>query len=107
MNSGRKYDDSPNFRRPEPSRRSIFILFAVGSCLLVIPLAVVLSANYFCRIEGVCHPTEDYRIEVSAFPYVMIGGGIIIGYNMKRISDAARYDEERDGDGGSSTPISR
>jgi len=86
----------------EISRKSVIILFTVGAILLVVPVGTVLSENSICRADAAsCIHSDAYRYLVSAFPYVMLGGGILIGYNMKRISDAARIpelDEESEDD---------
>ena len=98
MSRDHQYDRNPSYRRPDPSRRSIILLFTIGSFLLIIPLSVVLIETPMCRASSAaCNTSETYKLAVSAFPYVMIGGGMLIGYNMKRISDSMRYDE-RDGD---------
>ena len=109
MDSGRKYnDDGAGYRRPDPTRRSIVLLFTVGSCLLIVPLAIVLIGSPLCRADSICSSNQDYRVEISTFPYVMIGGGILIGYNMKRIADSMKFDnsengESEDGDPGDAT----
>jgi hypothetical protein len=73
----------------ELTKRSIAIFFSVGALLLVIPVGVVLSENSACRANAsACIHSDAYRYLVSAFPYIMIGGGLLIGYNMKRISDS-------------------
>jgi hypothetical protein len=86
----------------EVSRKSVIILFTVGAILLVAPVGTVLSENSICRADAAsCIHSEAYGYLVSAFPYVMLGGGILIGYNMKRISDAAnipQIDEESEDD---------
>lgn len=97
-------DSSPHFsaatRRPELGRRGVLFLFAIGALMLVIPLGTVLAENSACRANSAeCIHSEAYRYLVSSFPYIMIGGGLLIGYNMKRISDsinAEEVDEESD-----------
>jgi hypothetical protein len=89
--------DEPVFRRQGPSRKSIIALFAVGSLMLVIPLAVVLGSVQLCRSDTTtCFRSEPVRVIFTAFPYVMIGGGVLVGYNMKRVSDSITYDPKRD-----------
>jgi hypothetical protein len=91
-------DSSSNFssttKRPEMTRKSIFVLFAIGSLMLVIPLGTVLTENSICRSSAsACIHSDGYRYLISSFPYVMIGGGLLIGYNMKRISDSINFEE--------------
>jgi hypothetical protein len=73
--------------------------------MLVAPLSTVLSENSICKADTAsCIHSVDYRYLVSAFPYVMLGGGIVIAYNMKRISDAinsSSLDDEGEEDEGS------
>jgi hypothetical protein len=70
--------------------------------MLVIPVGTVLTENSICRASAsACNHTDAYRYLVSSFPYVMLSGGLLIGYNMKRISDAMNFDhrnEEMDSD---------
>jgi hypothetical protein len=80
--------DTPS-RRTELTRKSVVILFAVGAILLAAPLGTVLTEYSICRSDSsACIHSEDYRYLVSAFPYIMLAGGILIAYNMKRISDS-------------------
>jgi hypothetical protein len=97
-------DSSPHFsastKRPEITRRGVILLFAIGSLMLVIPLGIVLAENSTCGANPTeCIHSEAYRYLVSSFPYIMIGGGLLIAYNMKKISDsinAEEADEESD-----------
>ncbi len=73
----------------ELTRKSIVVLFSVGALMLVIPVGVVLSESSICRANAsACIHSDAYRYLVSAFPYIMITGGLLIGYNMKRVSDS-------------------
>ena len=69
--------------------------------MLVAPVGTVLSESSMCRADSAsCIHSEVYRYLVSAFPYIMLGGGLLIGYNMKRISDslnASARDESEEG----------
>jgi len=66
--------------------------------MLVVPLGTVLAENSICRSNAAaCIHSDEYRYLVSLFPYIMIGGGLLIGYNMKRISDSINK-EESDGE---------
>ena len=77
--------------RSPPSRRSIITFFAVGGILLVFPLALVVTTNPVCGIDSsaICS-TPAYKFGLSFFPYLMLAGGLIIGYNMKRVSDSLK-----------------
>lgn len=56
--------------------------------MLVAPLSTVLYENSNCKTDSYsCIHSKDYGYLVSSFPYVMLGGGLLIGFNMKRISD--------------------
>jgi len=72
--------------------------------MLVAPLGTVLSENSICRVNATsCDHTEAYRYLVSSFPYIMLGGGVLIAYNMKRVADSINSssddesEEEEDG----------
>ena len=91
--------------RVELSRRSIVIFFSVGALMLVIPVGVVLSENSACKASPAdCNRTDAYRYLVSAFPYIMIAGGLLIGYNMKRISDSMNEENLDDETGNEESP---
>lgn len=62
--------------------------------MLVLPVVLVFATNAPCTSESgsVCS-TAAYKFGVSFFPYVMVAGGLIIGYNMKRVSDSLRLPE--------------
>jgi hypothetical protein len=92
-------DSSSHFsaatKRPEITRRGVILLFVIGSLMLAIPLGTVLAENSACRANSAeCIHSDAYRYLVSSFPYVMIGGGLLVGYNMKRISDSINAEEE-------------
>jgi hypothetical protein len=93
---------NPRTAIPEVNKKSVVILFAVGAIMLVAPLSTVLSENSSCKADAAsCIHSEDYRYLVSAFPYIMLGGGVLIAYNMKRISDAinsSSVDDENEED---------
>ncbi|MDG6995235.1 MAG: hypothetical protein JRN52_04855 [Nitrososphaerota archaeon] len=77
--------------RKPPSRRSIITFFVVGGILLVFPLALVVTTNPMCGADSstLCS-TPAYKFGLSFFPYLMLAGGLIIGYNMKRVSDSLK-----------------
>ena len=108
--SGR--DDS---HAKELSRASIAKFFIVGGLLLVTPMVFVFnwpSQGCNTSFENFCSGSQFYRTSVTILPYVMVIGGVIIGYNMKRISDSINtkdsHEEEEEesndpGDGDIST----
>jgi len=64
---------------------------------LVAPVGTVLSENSMCKADASsCNHTEAYRYLVSAFPYIMLAGGALIAFNMKRISDHINSSQEDD-----------
>jgi len=87
-------------RNAELNKKSLVILFTIGAIMLVVPVGTVLSENSICRSDAAaCNHSAEYRYLVSAFPYIMLGGGILIGYNMKKISDhinAEDFDDKGD-----------
>ncbi len=79
-------------RGKQPTKKSFALVFAMGAMMLVLPLAFVLSSSPQCApISGpMCSETSAYKFGISLFPYVMLAGGLIIGYNMKRIADSLK-----------------
>jgi len=104
-------DSSPSdytaTKRPEITRRGVVLLFAIGSLMLVVPLGTILTENSMCKANPTsCINTQSYRYLVSAFPYIMIAGGLMIAYNMKRISDSINYEEpESESDYRTDSPV--
>jgi len=97
----------PHQKSAELNTKSVIILFAVGAIMLVAPLGTVLSENSICRSNASsCDHSDVYRYLVSSFPYVMLGGGVLIGYNMKRVSDSINShsldDKNKEGENGDS-----
>jgi len=87
-------------RRKEIPRASVIKFFVVGGLLLVTPLVAVMNwPTRGCEFstENVCFGSEAYKVSVTLLPYVMLIGGVIIGYNMKRISDSMNESGERRG----------
>jgi hypothetical protein len=102
---------SSNFPRrlsTSPSRRSLTIFFVVGAVLLVSPLLTVMLWNpdpacqaspargNFCTASN-----ELYNRTISFLPFVMLIGGVIIAFNMKRIADSSRPATEESSDSSS------
>ena len=72
----------------ELNKRSVAVLFTVGAIMLVAPLSTVLLENSACKADVFsCDHSRDYGYLVASFPYVMLGGGVLIAYNMKKVSD--------------------
>ncbi len=75
-----------------PPRNSLVALFVMGAILLLIPLIfILLVGGHACNVGVLvnsCTLPSNYRIMVPALPYLMVVGGVLIGYNMKRISDS-------------------
>ncbi len=75
--------------------------------MLVAPLGTILSENSICRADASsCIRSEAYGYVVASFPYIMLGGGVLIGYNMKRVSDSINSsgldgENEEEDEGGS------
>lgn len=86
-----------------PSRDSIIAFFVIGALLLFVPLSF---AFYFgsqpCDIPlpygASCPPPLLYKEIAPALPFVMIIGGVLIGYNLKRISDSLLPSDEEEGE---------
>lgn len=83
------------------SKSSIIKFFVVGSILLVSPIVLAAfwqttSCNH--EFEDLCLGSQFYKSSISFLPYVMIIGGLIIGFNMKRISDSIIANEKEDSD---------
>ena len=87
---------------------SVLPLFIVGGLLIAVPLVLVIdwssnacsfTVKYFCR------SSQLYRTGSEILPYVMLAGGAIVGYNMKRTYDLANpaSDDEGEKDGDDET----
>jgi hypothetical protein len=71
--------------------------FLVGALLLVVPLVlVVVWDSPLCSLAqtptpstaGYCPSPSLFKNFISFFPFLMIIGAVLIGYNLKRISDS-------------------
>ncbi|SRR5487761_409428 len=80
-----------------PARNSTFLFFLLGGILLVVPLIFVLVWNSsICSLSqtastgatGYCPSTHLFKSLISFFPFLMVIGTVLIGYNLKRISDS-------------------
>jgi hypothetical protein len=87
-------------------RNSVIGFFVVGGMLLVIPFTLVMVWG-----SSICSPAQTlsagpplycpspvvFKSFISFFPFLMVIGGVLIGYNLKRISDSLLPPkEERD-----------
>ncbi len=75
-----------------PTRDSLIAFFLVGAVLLLAPLILVLVLGaHTCSVVAVgdaCTLTSIYKVIFPSLPYIMLVGGVLIGYNLKRISDS-------------------
>ncbi len=86
-----------NLSRLSFMRNSVIIFFAVGFLLLLVPLALVVVWNQFgCTTGSLSHSVMTtycpsvgvFKSAYSLFPFLMLIGGVLVGYNLKRISDS-------------------
>ncbi|MHB8568211.1 MAG: hypothetical protein ACYC7D_09130 [Nitrososphaerales archaeon] len=78
-------------------------LFVIGGLLLVSPLLIVVNwPSKGCESSNpsYCSVSPFYRTAVTILPYFMIIGGVIIGYNMKRISDSINSKSQEEEESG-------
>ena len=87
-------EESPHWRRKgeRPKRRYVVVLFVFGFLLMGLPVIFVMywpsgSECVSGLSRAICAGTEFYRASVGFLPYVMVIGGILVGYVMKRIAD--------------------
>jgi hypothetical protein len=80
-----------------PKRNSLLIFFVAGAILLVIPLILVLFWNgaacgFGDRLSvlsnNYCLSPRLLKSFTSLFPFLMVIGAVLIGFNLKRISDS-------------------
>lgn len=80
-----------------PNKNSVLIFFMTGFLLLIIPLVLMLFWNEIgCATEVLGHSTLSsycpsigiFKSADSFFPFLMVIGGVLVGYNLKRISDS-------------------
>lgn len=84
--------------------------FTVGAALLVVPLIVIITLGSPACTQGpsvpsYCVSSSTFKFLSSFLPFVMVVGGVLIGYRMKKISDSLKpeddEDEEREDDNSS------
>jgi hypothetical protein len=84
-----------------PSKRTLGAFFAVGAILLVAPMALVFfwtpdpTCTHSAQRASLCN-SEIYNRTISFLPFVMLAGGAMIAFNMKRISDANKVLSEEE-----------
>lgn len=88
---------------PGWNSRSVIIFFVSGLVLLLVPLTLILVwSGPACGLaEGqksgeFCPTHQLFDTFVSLFPFLMVIGGVLIGYNLKRISDSLLPPKEAD-----------
>ena len=82
-------------------KRSVFLLFILGGLMVTLPLILMLnwsSSTCSVTVHNFCRGSQLYRTSASVLPYVMLAGGAVVGYNMKRVYDLANPRGEGDGD---------
>lgn len=69
--------------------------FVLGGILLVGPLLIIAWQGDVCATRTVtCLGIADNKIFDTIFPYLMVAGGLFIGFGMKRFADAQREETE-------------
>jgi hypothetical protein len=86
-----------------PLRATTVAYFALGALLLVLPLLLILtwgssSCNQGFNVPSYCVSRSEFKFSASFLPFVMLMGGLIIGYKMKTISDSLKPPDEEDGE---------
>lgn len=80
-----------------PTRNSVLIFFIAGAIFLVVPMILVLfwdgpSCGFGDKFSVVpndyCLSPHLLKSFASFFPFLMVIGAVLIGYNLKRISDS-------------------
>ena len=87
-------EESYRWRRKgeQPKRESVIALFVFGFLLMGLPVIFVAywPSGSDC-VSGlsrdICTGTEFYGASVRFLPYVMLIGGVLVGWVMKRIAD--------------------
>ena len=72
-------------------------LFVIGGILLLVPIIVILFSDSTC-VDGAstCLGSTTIRIIDTIFPYPMLGGGLLIGYGMKKLADSKEESEDEE-----------
>jgi hypothetical protein len=66
--------------------------------MLVLPVILILWSSNACSsaTQVICRTSQFYKDSTIILPYVMLAGGAIIGYNMKRAYDLAKQESGAD-----------
>jgi hypothetical protein len=76
-------------------------LFSVGLLLLIVPITVVFFQGYTCTAKSYfCFGIRANKTIDALFPYVMLLGGLLVGYGMKRLADL-KQEEAKEQEGSS------
>jgi low affinity Fe/Cu permease len=83
-----------------PQKNNTLASFAIGAALLVVPLILILvwgsSACMQTFAPSYCISTKTFMTVSSFLPFVMLVGGVLIGYRMKKIADSLTPRDEPD-----------
>jgi hypothetical protein len=70
---------------------SLLRLFSVGVTLLLAPVLIAIWQADVCAVRSVyCFVPIYGKMIDSILPYVMLGGGLFVGYGMKKLADTQR-----------------
>ncbi len=96
--------------RKELNPNTSIAYFSLGTFLLVVPLLLILLWGSSSCVAGssttfyrpfYCASNQLFHISTEFFPFVMIVGGVLVGYRMKMISESLappKDEEENDAD---------
>jgi hypothetical protein len=92
--------------RKEPSRASLVALFIVGALLLAGPLLLVVgwapssTSPRYCSslFSSFCKNKELYQTSAEVLPYVMLVGGAVIAYGIRRVANSVSLDSKQPDD---------
>jgi hypothetical protein len=78
-------------------KNSIIRFFVVGFALMIIPVVLILFWNHLgcfsqslehSVVSNYCLPGNLDKNMEALLPFIMVVGGVLVGYNIKRISDS-------------------
>jgi hypothetical protein len=76
----------------QKSGASTLSYLATGAVLLIVPVALIsVWGSQNCTTSpaaSYCIPSKDFKVAIDFLPFLMLIGGILIGYKMKKISDS-------------------
>ena len=86
-----------------PSKQSIYVLFTIGCIMIGLPLLLVLDwSSTTCKgaAQTFCAGSKLFKESTTVLPYVMLAGGAVMAYCMKKISERIfAIDDEEDSEG--------